>query len=454
VRLQTRLTISSAVLITGVSLAIGSAVSFSAYNHEISTASNQLVNDSRQIKAAKGQELSTALLLSYQQDMTIGLLDSTKHLTEIKSGSIPLVGKSVQKILNAAADNPVLRQTPTGAPYLLEAVSLAGGEWVLLQQTVADAQSRLSSSLASLVLFTASADLVAVLLVWLMIRRDLWQIRRLIGAAKRIANGGEATFPDGKGTTEVLQLSTALKSMVLQLQANEVEMQRFLGDASHELRTPLTVIRGYLEMLGKTAGGGGGGGAASAPSAEFTARAVGKMSAEVSRMQQLIEDLLLLAELGAAGRPLELSRVDLIAVITTETESLHDLQPGRELTLNLPESAQLDADLALLSQLFGNLFSNIRRHTSSATPVEVSVTGADDGWQILVDDGGPGLTDDAYAKGVGHFERFDPSRSRDNGGSGLGMSIMAGIVNRHHGSLKLERSPLGGLRTRIWLPAL
>lgn len=453
-RLQTRLTISSAVLITGVSLAIGSAVSFSAYNHEISTASNQLVNDSRQIKAAKGQELSTALLLSYQQDMTIGLLDSTKHLTEIKSGSIPLVGKSVQKILNAAADNPVLRQTPTGAPYLLEAVSLAGGEWVLLQQTVADAQSRLSSSLASLVLFTASADLVAVLLVWLMIRRDLWQIRRLIGAAKRIANGGEATFPDGKGTTEVLQLSTALKSMVLQLQANEVEMQRFLGDASHELRTPLTVIRGYLEMLGKTAGGGGGGGAASAPSAEFTARAVGKMSAEVSRMQQLIEDLLLLAELGAAGRPLELSRVDLIAVITTETESLHDLQPGRELTLNLPESAQLDADLALLSQLFGNLFSNIRRHTSSATPVEVSVTGADDGWQILVDDGGPGLTDDAYAKGVGHFERFDPSRSRDNGGSGLGMSIMAGIVNRHHGSLKLERSPLGGLRTRIWLPAL
>jgi len=454
VRLQTRLTISSAVLITGVSLAIGSAVSFSAYNHEISTASNQLVNDSRQIKAAKGQELSTALLLSYQQDMTIGLLDSTKHLTEIKSGSIPLVGKSVQKILNAAADNPVLRQTPTGAPYLLEAVSLAGGEWVLLQQTVADAQSRLSNSLASLVLFTASADLVAVLLVWLMIRRDLWQIRRLIGAAKRIANGGEATFPDGKGTTEVLQLSTALKSMVLQLQANEVEMQRFLGDASHELRTPLTVIRGYLEMLGKTAGGGGGGGAASAPSAEFTARAVGKMSAEVSRMQQLIEDLLLLAELGAAGRPLELSRVDLIAVITTETESLHDLQPGRELTLNLPESAQLDADLALLSQLFGNLFSNIRRHTSSATPVEVSVTGADDGWQILVDDGGPGLTDDAYAKGVGHFERFDPSRSRDNGGSGLGMSIMAGIVNRHHGSLKLERSPLGGLRTRIWLPAL
>jgi len=443
VRLQTRLTITAAVLITAVSLATGGAVTFSAYNHEISTASNQLINDSRQIKAAKGQELSTALLLSYQQDMTIGLLDSTKHLTEIKSGTIPLVGKSVEKELKAAADNPLLRKSRSGAPYLLEAVSLAGGEWVLLQQTVSDAQSRLSNSLATLVFYTAVADLIAVLLVWLMIRRDLWQIRRLIGAAKRIANGGAAVFPEGKGTTEVLQLSAALKSMVSQLQANEVEMQRFLGDASHELRTPLTVIRGYLEMLGK-----------SADKPEFTARAVSKMSAEVSRMQQLIEDLLLLAELGAAGRPLEISRVELVDVITTETGSLHDLQPGRELTLNLPEHAQLGADLALLSQLFGNLFSNIRRHTSSVTPVEVTVSAMDGGWQILVDDGGPGLSEDAYAKGVGHFERFDPSRSRDNGGSGLGMSIMAGIVTRHHGTLKLERSPLGGLRTRIWLPVL
>jgi two-component system OmpR family sensor kinase len=443
-RLQTRLTLTSAVLITAVSLAVGGASTIGAYQHEISSARAQLLADNKQITAAKGQELSTALLLSYQQDMTIGLIDSTKTLTVIKEGDVRLSKKPSTGLLRAAAKQADLRVSKDGKPYLLEAVSLANDEWVVLQLGVADAQARLMTALGSLVLYTAVADILAVLLVWVLIRRDLWQIRRLIGAAKRIASGGAAEFPSGSGTTEVEQLAESLKSMVLQLQSNEVEMQRFLGDASHELRTPLTVIRGYLEMLSNP----------ERANAEFTSRAVSKMSGEVARMQRLIEDLLLLAELGSAGRPLDLGRVDLGQLLRSEVDSLQDLQPGRSVSLSMPEGpqAEVTADAGLLSQLFANLFSNIRRHTSSATTVEVLVSRAGDGWQVTVDDGGPGLSQAAYERGVGHFERFDLSRSRGNGGSGLGMSIMAGIVSRHQGELRLEPSPLGGLRTRIWLP--
>jgi two-component system OmpR family sensor kinase len=443
-RLQTRLTLTSAVLITAVSLAVGGASTIGAYQHEISSARAQLLADNKQITAAKGQELSTALLLSYQQDMTIGLIDSTKTLTVIKEGDVRLSKKPSTGLLRAAAKQADLRVSKDGKPYLLEAVSLANDEWVVLQLGVADAQARLMTALGSLVLYTAVADILAVLLVWVLIRRDLWQIRRLIGAAKRIASGGAAEFPSGSGTTEVEQLAESLKSMVLQLQSNEVEMQRFLGDASHELRTPLTVIRGYLEMLSNP----------ERANAEFTSRAVSKMSGEVARMQRLIEDLLLLAELGSAGRPLDLGRVDLGQLLRSEVDSLQDLQPGRSVSLSMPEGpqAEVTADAGLLSQLFANLFSNIRRHTSSATTVEVLVSRAGDGWQVTVDDGGPGLSQAAYERGVGHFERFDLSRSRENGGSGLGMSIMAGIVSRHQGELRLEPSPLGGLRTRIWLP--
>ena len=443
-RLQTRLTLTSAVLITAVSLAVGGASTLGAYQHEISTARAQLLADNRQVTGAKGQELSTALLLSYQQDMTIGLIDSTKTLTVIKEGGIGLSRKPSTGLLKASAKQASLRESADGQPYLLQSVALANDEWIVLQLSVADAQARLMAALGSLVLYTAVADIVAVLLVWLLIRRDLWQIRRLIGAAKRIASGGAAEFPSGSGTTEVEQLAESLKSMVLQLQSNEVEMQRFLGDASHELRTPLTVIRGYLEMLGNP----------ERANAEFTSRAVHKMSGEVARMQRLIEDLLLLAELGSAGRPLELSRVDLGQLLRSEVDSLQDLQPGRSVSLSMAEGpqAEVTGDAGLLAQLFGNLFSNIRRHTSSATTVEVSVSRAGSGWQVLVDDGGPGLSQAAYERGVGHFERFDLSRSRENGGSGLGMSIMAGIVARHRGEVHLEPSPLGGLRTRIWLP--
>jgi two-component system OmpR family sensor kinase len=443
-RLQTRLTLTSAVLITAVSLAVGGASTIGAYQHEISSARAQLLADNKQITAAKGQELSTALLLSYQQDMTIGLIDSTKTLTVIKEGDVRLSRKPSTGLLRAAAKQADLRVSKDGKPYLLEAVSLANDEWVVLQLGVADAQARLMNALGSLVLYTAVADILAVLLVWVLIRRDLWQIRRLIGAAKRIASGGAAEFPSGSGTTEVEQLAESLKSMVLQLQSNEVEMQRFLGDASHELRTPLTVIRGYLEMLSNP----------ERANAEFTSRAVSKMSGEVARMQRLIEDLLLLAELGSAGRPLDLGRVDLGQLLRSEVDSLQDLQPGRSVSLSMPDGpqAEVTADAGLLSQLFANLFSNIRRHTSSATTVEVLVSRAGDGWQVTVDDGGPGLSQAAYERGVGHFERFDLSRSRENGGSGLGMSIMAGIIARHRGEVHLEPSPLGGLRTRIWLP--
>ena len=443
-RLQTRLTLTSAILITAVSLAVGGASTIGAYEHEISTARAQLLADNKQITAATGQELSTALLLSYQQDMTIGLIDSTKTLTVIREGEIRLTKKPSTGLLRASSKQASLRVSADGKPYLLAGVSLANDEWVVLQQSVEDAQARLRNSLTSLILYTGVADVLAVLLVWVLIRRDLWQIRRLIGAAKRIASGGAAEFPSGSGTTEVEQLAESLKSMVVQLQSNEVEMQRFLGDASHELRTPLTVIRGYLEMLGNP----------ERANAEFTSRAVHKMSGEVARMQRLIEDLLLLAELGSAGRPLELGRVDLGQLLRSEVDSLQDLQPGRSVTLSMPEGpqAEVTADAGLLSQLFANLFSNIRRHTSSATTVEVLVSRAGDGWQVTVDDGGPGLSQAAYERGVGHFERFDLSRSRENGGSGLGMSIMAGIVSRHQGELRLEPSPLGGLRTRIWLP--
>lgn len=443
-RLQTRLTLTSAALITAVSLAVGGASTLGAYQHEISTARAQLLADNKQVTAAKGQELSTALLLSYQQDMTIGLIDSTKTLTVVKEGEIRLSKKPSTGLLKASAKQASLRVSSDGEPYLLAGISLANDEWVVLQLSIADARARLMTSLTALIFYTAIADVLAVLLVWLLIRRDLWQIRRLIGAAKRIASGGTAEFPTGSGTTEVEQLADSLKTMVLQLQSNEVEMQRFLGDASHELRTPLTVIRGYLEMLSNP----------ERANAEFTGRAVSKMSGEVARMQRLIEDLLLLAELGSAGRPLELAKVDLGQVLRSEVDSLQDLQPGRSVSLSMAEGpeAVISGDAGLLAQLFANLFSNIRRHTSSVTSVEVSVSRASGGWLVTVDDGGPGLSQAAYERGVGHFERFDLSRSRENGGSGLGMSIMSGIVAKHGGELRLEPSPLGGLRTRIWLP--
>jgi signal transduction histidine kinase len=442
-RLQTRLTLSSAALITAVSLSVGGASTYGAYQHEFDVARAALAADKAQIASADGQELTTALLLSYQQNLTIGLIDSAKVLTVVRDGEIPLRAKPSQVVLGAASGAAITRKTSDGTPYLLQSVRLANKEWLILQESMADAQKRYTAAVASLVLYTSIADILAVLLVALLIRRDLRGLRRIIRTARRIAGGGRDEFEVGKQVTEVGQLGEALKSMVQQLQANQVEMQRFLGDASHELRTPLTVIRGYLEMLGNPARSG---------DAAFTGRAVSVMSGEVARMQRLIEDLLLLTELGAAGRSLELAPVDLSALVRGQLELMHDLQPARPLTANVADGVLALGEGQLLDQLLANLFGNLRRHTGTNVLVEVGLRVEGSNALLTLDDAGPGLSAEAYARGVGFFERFDPSRSRENGGSGLGMSIMAGIVAKHGGQMTLEPSALGGLHTTIRLP--
>jgi signal transduction histidine kinase len=102
--------------------------------------------------------------------------------------------------------------------------------------------------------------------------------------------------------------------------------------------------------------------------------------------------------------------------------------------------------------LLQNLFSNIRRHTPSDAPVKVTLEEHADLIELWIEDGGPGLPDSAYERGPQGFMRFDQSRSRESGGSGLGMSIVAAVVKDLDGSIDFQRSELGGLAVLVRLP--
>jgi two-component system OmpR family sensor kinase len=103
--------------------------------------------------------------------------------------------------------------------------------------------------------------------------------------------------------------------------------------------------------------------------------------------------------------------------------------------------------------MLANAFGNIRRHTPTDAPVQISLTSNNGKIHLAIGDGGPGLPTRAYVEGRQHFQRFDKSRSRETGGSGLGMSIMSGIINEHGGTIELGVSKLGGLLLEITLPA-
>jgi signal transduction histidine kinase len=270
-----------------------------------------------------------------------------------------------------------------------------------------------------------------------------------------IADGdAEVELPAGTGESEVDRLARALRHMVDSLQHSiEVErdtqqsMQTFLGDASHELRTPLTVIKGYVELLQKNPDAG----------PEQTARAYERMLAESNRMDALIRDLLLLAELGETKTDTkvmsELSLIDFSAVVGTAVDDLRILQPERPVVVSIDAGIEILGARDLILQVLANLTSNIRRHTLVTDSLRVSLRAEDGMFAVLsFDDSGRGLPQEFYEAGISHFQRFDNSRSRESGGSGLGMSILAAIVRKHGGEIKLEKSDLGGLRTEIRLP--
>ena len=224
-------------------------------------------------------------------------------------------------------------------------------------------------------------------------------------------------------------------------------MRRFITDASHELRTPLTSIRGFAELYRMGA----------VPEESDVDRVMTRIESESTRMGLLVDDLLLLARLDQQ-RPLEREIVDLE---TIASDAVHDAQavaPGRDVQLQLSthEPVLVIGDDARLRQVVGNLVTNALTHTPDSAAVTVGLSiddSAAERFAVLeVADSGPGLSPKDAQRIFERFYRVEESRTRANGGSGLGLSIVAALTAAHGGTTDVE-SKLGiGSRFRIRLP--
>ena len=311
---------------------------------------------------------------------------------------------------------------------------------------------------ASLVrtLVAVGALVMAAMLVvaWFVIRQGLLPLERIARTATDIA-GGDLSHRAGVAhdNTEVGRLGTAFDAMLDQIEASfadqqhaleavarsEDRLRRFAADASHELRTPLTSIRGYAELY--QAGG-------LADPAALDA-AMGRIGSESRRMSSLVEDLLLLARLDQ-GRPVRQEPVNLSRIVEDAVSDERALDPGREVGSSIEPGVVVAGDDDRLRQVVANLLANARIHAGGGTPVEVVLRTvpaedvADAAAEVLVVDHGPGI-DPADATTVfDRFYRADPARSRERGGFGLGLAIVASIVQAHGGRVWHEATPGGG----------
>jgi two-component system, OmpR family, sensor kinase len=309
------------------------------------------------------------------------------------------------------------------------------------------------STLGDLMLLEAQIALGVVLatalLAFLIIHLGLRPLQKMGDVAKDIAAGDltrrvEPSTPK----TEIGRLGLALNGMLSQIEAafaerteSNTRLRRFIADASHELRTPLTSIRGYSEMLRR--------GASKSPTDAEVARR--RIEEESVRMSVLVDDMLLIARLDQ-GRPLESKPVDLQAIASDAAADARAVAPQREITLTAPDHVVVNGDDTRLRQVLGNLVRNAIVHTPQPTAIEIAVSTVDGVGRVSVADHGPGLQTQELDRIFEPFYRADPSRSRDSGGAGLGLSIVSAVVSAHGGRVTVSETSGGGTTFEVELP--
>jgi len=340
---------------------------------------------------------------------------------------------------------------PAGVSYrALAKRSDTGSGITVMAVPLTDASSTLVR-LRNIELIVIGAVLVALAaFAWFVIRLGLRPLDRIGATAGAIAAGDlsrRVTPADPR--TEVGRLGLALNAMLGQIerafgerQASEDRLRRFLSDASHELRTPLTSIRGYAELFRI--------GATSRP--EDTARAMARIEEEAARMGVLVEDLLALArldEMPATRR----EPVDLEPLLRDAAADARVAAPDRAITVSISGSHVASGDASQLRQVLANLVRNALTHTPPGSPIELSVSGAGGRVRVSVRDHGPGLPEGAQESVFERFWRAEGGRERGRAGAGLGLAIVAAVVEAHDGEVSARNAEGGGAEFCFSVPA-
>jgi signal transduction histidine kinase len=267
--------------------------------------------------------------------------------------------------------------------------------------------------------------LVLGAMLWLGIRLAR-PLRALTHAAESFQGRSDAEPVEPRGPSDVRLAIEAFNAMNRRTVALLDEKDRMLGAIGHDLRTPLASLRIRAENMG--------------PEEEKA-----KLAATVEEMAATLEDILVLARTGRAREPVR--PVDLAALADALVEEYRAC--GKKVRFEPSPRAPLDVQPNLLRRALRNLIDNGVAYGSQAV---VRVVGGEAAVELVVDDDGPGMTDEEIALAVEPFARLEESRSRESGGAGLGLAIARAAAQAHGGDLLLSRRPEGGLTARILLP--
>jgi len=469
--LRRQLVIGVSAIVSAALMGIGAVAIMSLRDEVLSLSNSQVVNSlsAFNYSYAKSKQGQLTGFPGQAPGTVIALLrDGTPIFSAVFSdeepaGAPPDVLATIGGIDWRSSDPITVRLGDLGS-YRVGSRDLGDGDRLVSAVSLAEANRTLARNtliVAGLVVLALIATAVATMVVVRYALRPLRRVAEIAGqVAKLPLEAAEYRITarvDDRDTdpqTEVgvvghtlNQMLDNIDSALTQRADSDRRMREFLTDASHELRTPLASIRGYAELTRQE----------SELIPPMTEYALTRIEAESTRMTTLVGDLLLLSRLDE-GQDLQVEDVDLGDLVADAVNDAAVTSPDHHFVTDLPEGEVLvRGDRVRLGQLVANLLSNAVMHTPAGVTVAAAVatesaSTAEPVVALRISDDGPGIPEAILPSLFGRFVRADKARSREMGSSGLGLAIVASIVDAHGGTVVADSRP-GHTVFTVRLPA-
>ena len=293
---------------------------------------------------------------------------------------------------------------------------------------------------AALAVMLAFAALTGAFLM----RRMMRPVYRMTQTAREIsATDLSLRIDAGNAHDELGELARTFNSMLDRIQRAYEQQNRFVSDASHELRTPLSVISGYANLLRRWG----------SEDRAVLEESVSKIIEEAGNMQQLVERLLFLARADKQNQPVKMERFCLSSLMEDVMDETRLIDRGHTLRQEICPDVFVTADSALIKQAVRAVLENSEKYTPEGGTIALFCRPVESGAEIMVKDTGVGISEEDLPHIFDRFYKADESRTRGGGASsGLGLSIVKWIVERHGGGISVSSRKGGGTAFTIFLP--
>jgi len=350
-----------------------------------------------------------------------------------------LEGKNSYETFNVGGKHPIRVITmPVIQEEKLINLVQVGTSLEAVKETLRNLKIFLFAAVPSVLIFAA-------LFARFMARRALKPISRIIDTAREIGKGQELSkrIPVLKIKDELGQLALTFNEMMNRLESSFMQMRQFSSDASHELRTPLTVLKGQNELI-----------LSKQRKPEEYQEVISSNLEEINYMSKVLEDLFLLSKSDENQVNLDCKQFDLKPLVEEVCKHAEVLAEEKniKILISFLEPVHIKGDEVRLRQMVWNILQNGIKYTQCGGELKISLQNEGKFALLTIQDTGIGIPEEDLDFIFNRFYRVDKARSRDEGGSGLGLSICRQIAEAHKGTIEVE-SKLGvGTRFKIRLP--